>query len=671
MLLTSLVLLGGAALVGRLLFEEPDEASTPGPDHEPEERPGDDEEVDESLAVAAVGGVAAVIGATVLPVANIVALGSILYTSVDLVEDAYESLARRHKPNMATLDVCAIAISLHAHLWVISSAALMIYFGSQKLNLLTRTRARDELTDAFAKQPEEVWLLENGVELRVPLTRVRTGDVISVNASEVVPVDGRVVAGTGGVDEHALTGEALPAEKGRGDRVFATTLLLSGRLMIRVVEAGADTQARQIEEALRQSASFEHRLVEHSERLADATAPPTVGISAVALLGLGPAAGLAVLMSNYMGALRLATPLSMYGTLRRAARAGLFIKDGRSLQLIAEIDTIVFDKTGTLTASGFTVERVHVVTGSRERALILAAAAEVRQSHPIAKALVAEAAASGLEVPPQEEVCTHLGNGVQARVQGEEVLVGSARFLESANVMIPAHTAAYADLAAESGHSVVYLALGGELAAVFELAPIVRSGAKELVASLRQRGLDVYVLSGDRASPTRRLAEEFGAVGYFAEVLPLDKARVIAGLRSEGRRVCFVGDGLNDALALREADLSVSLSDASGLAINNAQVILMDEDLRALETLLGLGHTFSRDQRLAHVSVAGPSVIAVGGVFLAGFGFPTVSSLYLASASLGTLIGLLPVLRRAPMALAGVGGAAAESEVTPARQVDE
>ena len=633
-----LLWMGVAFVTGRLLYNTPPEEA-----HEPEPPPDDDPNA--GLALAVVGVAAAAGGALVAPALNVVALGCVLVNAWPLVRESVRALRYERRLTIELMDLIAVIVALYARLLILAAVTEFLYVLAVKALAMTRRQAEEELGRVLAEQPEQAWVVRDGAELQIPLTELRAGDVICVRAGEVVPVDGEIVEGLGSVDQRALTGEAMPEDKAVGDSVFGSTLLTAGRLHIRVTRDGGETLAQNLEKVIRQTTRYEATLLHKNIRLADATVAPSLGVGAVALFGLGPPAAMAVLSSNYMDLTMLNTPLSMLSYLRLASRAHLLIRDGRSLELAKDVDTVVFDKTGTLTLDRFTVTRILTVGAlGEDEALRLAAAAEGRHMHPIARAITELARARGLVTEEADQLQSMIGSGVGATIGGARVLVGSARLMTGAGVTVPETVLDEVDTGLASGRPEVYVAVDGRLEAVIELEPLLRPGVTELVQRLQASGRRVYLLSGDHETPTRSLAEQLGADGWFAGVLPEEKGAVVQRLQDEGRQVCFVGDGINDAIALRRARLSVSLRGASSLAVNSAQVVLLRDNLDDLERLFDLAQRYAKDQRLVLPVTFGPSLLSVAAVFLLNINLVTATLLYYVSAGVAIGIGLRPMI---------------------------
>ena len=327
-----------------------------------------------------------------------------------------------------------------------------------------------------------------------------------------------------------------------------------------VEKTGAETAASQIRDVLANTTDFRNAIQVRWRDVADKSVLPTLGLAGLGLFFLGPVSALAVVNSNYVAVMKVASPLAMLNFLQRASLAGILIKDGRALEAVSRVDTVVFDKTGTLTETRPQVGEIFT-WGSvgADELLIYAAAVEARQSHPIAAAIVLAAKQRNLAILDLESARYEMGYGIQARSNGRLIRVGSARYMAMEGIPLPPEFETRRVELQEQGASVVFVAFNGEMAGAIELRPTLRPEAKQVIEELKVRGLTVYIISGDHVAPTRALAAELGVDHFLAEVLPQDKSAKVELLQKEGRRVCFVGDGINDAIALKTASVSVSL----------------------------------------------------------------------------------------------------------------
>jgi Cu2+-exporting ATPase len=517
-----------------------------------------------------------------------------------------------------------------------------------KLRLQTENHSCQLLTNVFGQQPQSVWLMRDGIEVEVPLETVQKGDIVVVNAGEHIPVDGTITEGLATVDQHSLTGESQPVEKEVGDKVFAATLVLAGRLFIRVENAGQETITAKIGHILQNTQDFKETLRLRGQQVADSFVGPTLLTSGLFIPLFGPNAALTVLFSALGYNMKLFGPMSVLNFLHIMAKNGILIKDGRSLEMLQQVDTLVFDKTGTLTLEQPQVCHLYPIEPLNEDTLLIyAAAAEYRQKHPIAKAIIVAAEQRGLTIPAIDEAAYQVGYGIQVKLGKTVVRVGSARFMQQEGISLPKEVESLQAQCEAHGHSLVYVALDDQLGGVLELQPAVRPEAKEIINYLKEKGISLYIISGDHKQPTRQLAGELGIEHYFAETLPEQKADLIAGLRANGKFVCFVGDGINDAIALKQANVSISLRGASTAATDTAQIILMDGQLNKLKPLFEIAHAFESNMRTNYWLAIAPGVTCLGGLFFFHLGVVGGIATYYTGKVVGLGNTMLPLLEYA------------------------
>ena len=393
-----------------------------------------------------------------------------------------------------------------------------------------------------------------------------------------MPVDGTVVRGEALVNQQTMTGEALPVERRAGDTVFAATVVEHGDVDVRVDRLGFDTAVGRIVRAVEDAAGRKSEIQRLAERLADRDVGRTLVLAA---LGAGFARSLdaatAIMVADYGLAARVGIPTAILTSITRASRAGILIKGPSALENLARVNTVVFDKTGTLTSGTPRVARVVAYPrGLSERDLVrLAAAAERGFDHPVARAVARLASEYRIDPPIATSTAETVGLGLDVQVDGARVLVGSRRFMESRDVSL---AAAIRDEAASHavGAAPTFVAVDGRLAGMLVLEDELRPEAPAAVLALRARQMrNVIMLSGDHPEPSRVIAETLGLKHHYADLLPEDKARLIRDMRAEGRVVAMVGDGVNDALALREADVGIAVHGGAAVAVEVADVVLL------------------------------------------------------------------------------------------------
>ena len=572
----------------------------------------------------------------------------IIYTSKDMTYDAYQALVKYKKINIDSLILIGNILLLLGGNFFWCCISILLYVINHKLLYTIKDNAKSSLVDVFRQQPQFAWVLQDGVEREVPVAELSPNAIVIVGTGEVIPVDGQIIEGSASIDQHILTGESQPAEKASGDEVFAATVLLSGKIHIQVNHTGTQTTAAQIGQMLQKTADTKTQRQLQVEAFSDKTVVPTLLSSIAVTPFFGSLGAVAILQSHFKHRMSIVSAIGLMNALNLAAHQGMLIKSGDILERIYHIDTVVFDKTGTLTEEIPEISAIHTCTSMTEDAILgYAAAAEGKQTHPIARAILQEAQARNLTIPEIEDAAYQVGFGVSVTIQQQSVQVGSIRFMQNLNIDIPASIQTAYDQSSAVGHGMVLLAIEDQLIAGIALRPKIRSEAKEMIANLRQRGIQkTYIISGDQTAPTQHLATELGIDDYFAEVLPEQKAEIIKTLQQEGRSVCFIGDGINDCIAMQQADVSISLGDASTAAVDTAEIILLDNQLHQLGDLFDLSTDFMTRAKTSYSIIAIPSIIAVGGVFFLSFGLTPVMLLPQIGLMIGVLYSMYPLLQK-------------------------
>ena len=551
-----------------------------------------------------------------------VAAALFAYTALPSFKGAWRVLTKERRLGVDVLDSIVVLACLGTG--QVLAGAILSWCLSFGRFLVRRTEdsSKKMLLGAFGKQPRFVWLLMDGQEIQVSLDKLNKGDVVVVHTGEVVPVDGVIVEGLAMIDQHALTGESTPAEKGVGDNVFASTVMVAGKMYVAVEKSGGETATSKIAQILNDTAGYRLASQHKGEQLADKAVVPTLAVGALALGTMGPQGAAAVLNSDMGTGIRMAAPLAMLSTLALCAQRGVLVKDGRALDLLCDVDTVLFDKTGTLTRERPEVGRIIAANGHAPLDILrYAAAAEHRFHHPIALAVLQKAAEEGLELPRTDSTQYKVGYGITVGIEGHRIRVGSRRFLELEGVALTREIEAALDEAHREGHTMVMVAVDEAIGGALELRASVRPEVPEIIKGLRARGVKhIAIISGDHEAPTRKLAAELGMDRYFAQVLPTDKADYVEKLQQEGRKVCFVGDGVNDAIALKKANVSISLRGATSIATDTAQVVFMEPGLGKLCELRDIASELQRNVRISWGLILAPNILCIVGVFTFGFG---------------------------------------------------
>lgn len=572
----------------------------------------------------------ALVGRLFYPPLQLLSLPGLLYGTWRLYHKARTTLEQEQCLDVDGLMLLVNVAYISGGYWILGNITTTSYFFSTKLLMVIKDRLQQELITALTQQPRQVWTVVDGQEVQRRLDELQAGDVVFVYAGEVLPVDGVICTGAATLDEHMLTGEARPIEKTVGDWVFTATLLLTGKIAVTVEQAGATTLVARINEVLAQTVDFRSTRQLRMQALTDRLVAPTLGLAAVTLPFLGVSAAAAVVNSHPFRHLNNFAALGMLNAFVAAADQGTLIKDGRSLELLQEVDTLIFDKTGTLTQASPQVIACHSVPGVDEQLLLAyAAAAEQHQRHPIARAILNAAHARGLAIPLIDEATFKVGLGLVVQAAGHTIHVGSARFMGLSDIPLPETLTHLQTTTQQQGHLLVWVARDQTIIGALALEAPLRPEAKAVIDTLRQhtRIHTIMIVSGDHPLPTQQAAAALDVDAYYAEMLPTGKAALIARLQAEGRKVCFVGDGINDAIALKQAHVSISLSSATLAAIDTAHIVLMAESLTQLPAIFALSQSFARTQQTMMLPVLGTSMLGLLGIYLWGWGLAATTIL--------------------------------------------
>ncbi|MEK8021809.1 MAG: heavy metal translocating P-type ATPase [Candidatus Parabeggiatoa sp.] len=555
------------------------------------------------------------------PLLNLLSFGTISYLALPVFKHTEQSVIEKRKLGYDVQVSALILMCVVTGQYFALSIGYGFHYLGRKIVAKTQDHSKKLLTEAFVQQSSSVWILKEGVEMEVPLETLNINEIVVVTTGEVVPIDGIVTAGEAMIDQHALTGESQPAEKGLGDQVFASTLVVSGKVYVKVEKAGQETTIAKIRDILEKSTDYKTQIQLKGEQWADQTALPVLGLSILALPIIGPFGATAVLSSSFGNRLRITAPLGTLNYLNVASHKGILVKDGRVLELLNTVDTVLFDKTGTLTEEQPKIGRIIRCEQYEEKEVLkYAAAAERKLAHPIARSIIQEAENANLILPEVDDSEYQIGYGITVNIDNQIVRVGSVRFMNSTGLTLPDSIKDAMTSAHEEGHSLVIVAVNGTVIGALEMQTQVRSEVKEIMSGLRQRGIKhIAIVSGDHRQPTQKLAESLGMDSYYSEVLPENKASIVEQLQKEGKVVCFIGDGINDAIAMKRAQVSISLSGATSLATDTAQIILLDGSLSHLCTIFDISHNLDANLRKSFIMTLVPGIFSMTGAFFWSF----------------------------------------------------
>jgi Cu+-exporting ATPase len=517
----------------------------------------------------------------------------------------------RHRA--ATMDTLVSVGTLAAWIWsalvLFSGISEPVYFDTAALittfilsGRFLEARAKRRTGDAtralLALHPQEAWLWEDGEARPLPAARLAVGDRFLVRPGQRIPADGVVEAGTGAVDASLLSGEPLPVGVKAGDEVTGATILTTGRLIVRATRVGEETALAQIGRLVAAAQSGKAEIQRLADRVAGAFVPAVIGLSLLTLTGwllsgadaaaaFTPA--VAVLVIACPCALGLATPTALMAGTGRGAQLGVLFAGPEVLERTRKLTTVVLDKTGTLTEGQMTVAAVLPAAGvAREDLLAYAAAADRASEHPVAAAILTAARDAGVAIPDAENFANLAGVGVRAEVSGHAVTVQRPPAGAAMSSWLDPALRAELDARRQAGDTVVVVTVDGEPAGLIALTDQLKPSSAAAVAALKALGLTPMLLSGDNAAATATVAAKVGIERVGAELLPADKSAEIARLQAAGEVVAMVGDGINDAPALAQADLGLAIGSGSDLAIEAADLTLLSGDLRAAVDAIGL-----------------------------------------------------------------------------------
>ena len=580
-----------------------------------------EKKINQTFTIASITLGLVTISRLIFPPLTILFIPLLIYLYIPFLQLAYKAIFEERRVSSYILDsILIIGMLISGYLFLVT---LALWFGllARKLLLKSEDNSKQNLANLFGKQPRSVWVLVDDIEIEMPFEKLRNGDIVIVSAGQAIPVDGIIKSGFASIDQHKLTGESQPAEKGIGDSVLAATVILAGKISIQTDKTGQETVAMQIGKILNQTADFKSTIQSRGEAIADQMTMPTFGLFFLTSFFLDANQALAVLTNTFGYRMRLFAPASMLTFLNIASQKGILIKDGRSLELLNQVDTIIFDKTGTLTLEQSQVGEIYACDGvDEDEVLRYAAAAEYGQTHPIAKAIIAVASERQLQMPKIENARYEIGYGIQIQLFDRTVRVGSNKFMLIEGITIPPEINNLQQYYHEQGDLLIMVAFDMQLVGAISLHTTIRPEAQYLISRLHQRDMKIYIISGDHEQPTKKLAQALGIDHYFANALPEDKAKLVKQLQKEGRFICFVGDGINDSIALKTANVSISLQGAATIATNIAQIVLMDGSLEQFEQLFYIAQEVELNMQRNFLISTIPSVICLGGIFFFHWG---------------------------------------------------
>ncbi|MDH3514663.1 MAG: heavy metal translocating P-type ATPase, partial [Gammaproteobacteria bacterium] len=548
-------------------------------------------------------------------VVGAVTLGVLIYAGGHFFRGAWKAF-RAHNANMDTLIALGTgaawvysilvvifpglvpSLARHAYFEAAAIIIALINLG-QALEMRARGKTSEAIKRLIGLQPKTARVVRDGKELDIPISEVGLDETLRVRPGEKIPVDGVILEGHSSVDESMLTGEPMPVGKKSGDEVTGGTLNKSGSFLFQAKRIGADTALARIIEMVRRAQSTKPAIGRLADRISAVFVPVVLIIAVITFLAwfnLGPepklsymlVATMTVLIIACPCALGLATPISIMVGVGKAAEYGILIRNGEALQQAGKLTTVVLDKTGTITEGRPTVTAlVPAPEWDETRLLSLAASIETGSEHPLAEAIVADAKAKGLSFPPADHFEAIAGHGVSATVEGKKVLFGNLRLMKKNNIDTESLRGRAEELAVRA-QTPMFLAVDGVMAGIVSVADPVKPDSRTAIARLQAIGLKVVMITGDNRATAEAVAREVGVDEVMAEVLPGDKADKVSGLQQRGEIVGMVGDGINDAPALAQADVGFAIGTGTDIAIESADVALMRGSLHGVADAIAI-----------------------------------------------------------------------------------
>ena len=529
------------------------------------------------------------------------------------------------------------------------------------LGLFLEERSKGQMSSAIEKlvnlAPKTARVIRNGVEQEITVDEVALGDVIRVRPGESMPVDGVVVEGRTSVDESMLTGESIPVEKESGDEVIGASINKNGSIDYRATRVGSDTTLSQIIKLVEDAQGSKAPIARMADIITGYFVPIVIALAVLAgiawlIAGQSGIFALSVIITTLViacpCALGLATPTSIMVGTGKGAEHGVLIKSGEALETTHNLDTIVFDKTGTLTEGKPIVTDILVTPLiTKENLLYYAASGETGSEHPLGEAIVQKSKEENMTLAKPDHFEAIPGHGIRVEIEGKDMYIGNRKLMLEQKIDLSSMEKE-SDRLADEGKTPMYLSVDGELAGIIAVADTLKENSMKAVKELRRRGVEVIMITGDNKRTAKAIAKQVGIDSVLSEVLPEDKAEEVKKLQEAGKKVAMVGDGINDAPALAQADIGIAVGSGTDVAIESADIVLMRNDLTAVLTAIDLSHATLRNIKqnlfwaFAYNLVGIP--VAMGLLYI--FGGPLMSPMFAAVAmSFSSVSVLLNALR--------------------------
>ena len=601
---------------------------------------------------------------TAFALAQIVLVTPIIIAGRNFYTTGYKAIFQR-SPNMDSLiaigTTAAILFSLYSTYRIITGNMMVamdavegLYFESagviitlillgKSLEAVSKGKTSEAIKKLMGLAPKTAIVIQNGLEVEVPIDEVEMGDIVLVKPGEKVPVDGVVTEGHTSMDESMLTGESIPIDKETGDKVFAAGINKNGVIQFKATKVGGDTALAQIIKLVEQAQGTKAPIARMADIVSGYFVPIVFAIATVAFLAwlisgqtleFSLTIFISILVIACPCALGLATPTAIMVGTGKGAECGILFKGGETLETAHKIDTIVFDKTGTITEGKPEVTDIIAVGDiTQERLLQLAASAEKGSEHPLGEAIVKHAEKKNIAFIKPGRFEAIPGFGIEVAIEGQTVLIGNKKLMDERKISLDILTEK-SDLLANEGKTPMYVAMDKKIAGIIAVADVVKASSLKAIEKLRSMGLEIAMITGDNHRTAQAIAHQVGIDRVLAEVLPQEKSNEVKKLQAMGKKVAMVGDGINDAPALVQADIGIAIGSGTDVAIESADIVLMKSDLMDVATAIHLSKSTIRNIKQNLFWAFGYNVagipIAAGVLFL--LGGPLLNPMFAAAA---------------------------------------
>lgn len=487
---------------------------------------------------------------------------------------------------------------VYAHNLYFESGGVIIALISlgKYLESVSKGKTSEAIKKLMGLAPKTAIVIKENQEIEIPIEEVEVGDVVIIKPGDKIPVDGEIVEGNTSIDEAMLTGESIPVEKNKGDKVIAGSINKQGFIKFKATKVGNDTALAQIIKLVEEAQGSKAPIAKMADVVSSYFVPIVSGIAVIASLvwyisGKSPAFSLSIFIAVMViacpCALGLATPTAIMVGTGKGAEYGVLIKGGKSLERAHKIETIIFDKTGTITEGKPTVTDILTIDIDKMKLLQIAASAEKGSEHPLGEAIVKAFEKENIEIIKMDHFKAIVGHGIEVILDNKNVLLGNKKLMKDRNIDLSTLEEASNKLASE-GKTPMYISIDNQLAGIIAVADIVKKSSKEAIKKLHDMGIEVVMITGDNKKTAQAIAKQVGIDRVFSEVLPEDKANNIKKIQQEGKVVAMVGDGINDAPALAQSDIGIAIGSGTDVAMESADIVLMKSDLMDVPTAINL-----------------------------------------------------------------------------------